>query len=433
MSSEIPASKTSFWQQYRQSIELKADLKELFFRPHARFATIDGIRGFTILLMVLLHVVFGAASLMRDIDLFDDFVQSLPRWMDWTWQVQGSDPLFVVCGLLISYTLFREMDKTGQIDMKRYLSRRFWRIYPVFLLAVLLYLPGDDDNLGYLPANLLFLANLLPDNKPIIPVGWSLEVQILFYLILPFLVLWLYKLKWRISILVGLCLFSFAYRYWYVINDPLISQTPFYMLFYDDEFANHLADKLHYDFDVRMGNFFLGILIAELHFHHGARIKTFLEKHFIFNTALFAFACYLVYWSVCQPVIDRTSDYYANQTEWDIVWFWVADRYVYCLACSIIILQVLCPAGIAKFVEKFFALSIWHPVAQLVLPIYLFHFPLVIVAAVIIFGTTDPSTLSLITATEVWLLFFLSVFLTMIFSVFVHLFVEKPFIKFRNV
>lgn len=426
------SEKLSFWQRYKQGIELKADLKELFIRPHARFATIDGIRAFTILLMVLLHVVFGVASLMRDNGNLDPFIQSMPRWMDWSWQVQGSDPLFVLCGLLISYTLFREMDKNNRIDIKRYFERRFWRIYPVFFLAVLVYLPSDDDNLGYLLSNLFFLSNLLDDNKPIIPVGWSLEVQILFYLFLPFLILLLFNIRYRITLLVGLCLASFAYRYWFVANDELIATTPFYTLFYDDKFANYVADKLHYDFDVRMGNFFLGVLLGELHYYHGKKIQQFFQRHQVFNTLLFLFACYLIWWSVCQPIIDRTSSYYENISAETIFWFWVADRYVYCIACSIIVLQVLCPAGITNIIDKFFSLAMWHPVAQLVLPIYLFHFPLVIVAAVITFGTTDASTLPLVNVWQVWILFFISVFLTLIVSVLIHLFVEKPFVKFRH-
>jgi peptidoglycan/LPS O-acetylase OafA/YrhL len=382
--------------------------------------------------MVLLHVVFGGAKLMEKNGMLDTFIQSLPGWMNWTWQVQGSDPLFILCGVLVSYTLFREMDKTHRIDLKRYALRRFLRIYPVFLLAILIYLPSDEDFIGYLIPNLFFVSNFMDSARPIIPVGWSLEVQIQFYLILPIIFFLLYATRWRISFLVFLVLASFAYRYWVIVSDPSLYQYPFYQIIYDSDYAHLVAGKLHYDFDARMANFFLGILVAELHYYHGKKIQAFLKEHYLFNTLLFALACYMITWSIGSPILDKTSDYFKDFTTDTTFWYLVAARYVYCLAISIILIQILCPAGIGRFVEKFFALPIWHPFAQLIFPIYLFHFPLIVIGAVVTFGTIDVASIGLITPLQIFIIFFWSVVFTVIFSTAVHLFFEKPFIVMRE-
>lgn len=426
-------AKPSFWRRYRESINLKQDFREIFIRPHSRYATLDGARAFTVLLMVLLHVIFGAGVLMKKNGVLDEYITGIPSWLSFAFQTQGSDPLFVICGLLVSYTLLREYDRRGSIDFKRFYTRRLMRIYPMFLLALLIYLPTDNDYIELLPSNLLFLSNYLPTQSPIIPVGWSLEVQMQFYLMLPALILIMFYVPWRVAFLVGLLLASFLWRFWIVYSTPDTYSQPFYMIFYDQDHADLLADLLHYDLDARIGNFFMGMLIAYLHHYYSAQISRFFQRYTIINWSLFLLACFLIAWAVGQPVQDRTSDYYANMTETKTFWFLVFDRYIYSLGISILLIQILCPAGITKIVEKFFSLAIWHPFAQLIFPIYLFHFPMIVVAAVVTFGTTDASTLPVVNAWQIMVLFCWSMVFTMIFGTVAHLFLEKPFITMRDI
>ena len=418
---------SSFWQRYRESLNLRQDFREIFFRPHSRYATLDGARAFTILLMVLLHVIFGAGVLMEKNGVLDEYIQGIPRWLSFAFQTQGSDPLFIICGLLVTYTLLREYDRNQRFNLTRFYKRRLMRIYPMFLLAVLIYLPSNDKFLGYLPANLIFLSNYLPEQKPIIPVGWSLEVQMQFYLLLPLILLLMYRIPWRIGFLLALIVASFLWRYWVVASNPTTYSQPFYMIFYDSDHADLLANLLHYDLDARIGNFFMGMLVAYIHHYYRHPVQAFFLRHPLVNLGLLLFAFYLIAWAIGQPIQDRTSDYYANMTETKTFWFLVADRYIYCVGITILLLQVLCPAGITRLVEKFFALPVWHPFAQLIFAIYLFHFPMIVVAAVVTFGTTDAATLPVINAWQILALFCWSVFFTVIFGTVAHLFLEKTF------
>ena len=213
----------SFWSRYKRAIDFKRDLKDLYIRPTTRYATLDGARAITILLMVLFHVMFGIVMLFHgDFQKIDYFISNFPHYLRWMWQVQGSDPLFVMCGLLVAYTLFREYKKDGSIQIWRFYRRRLMRILPLFFVAILLYLPTDKDNLSNLWSNLLFLSSFLEGQRHIIPVAWSLDVQVQFYFLLPFLVLMAHATRRPITVMVLLIVASLAWRYWVVASDPEI-------------------------------------------------------------------------------------------------------------------------------------------------------------------------------------------------------------------
>ena len=119
-------------------------------------------------------MLFGIVILLKKngIEYVEPFITEFPRYLGWLWQSQGSDPLFILCGLLVSTALFREYEKNQRLAIGEFYMRRLMRVLPLFLLAVLLLLPSDADNLGFLWSNLLFISNQVPHHRPIVPVGW---------------------------------------------------------------------------------------------------------------------------------------------------------------------------------------------------------------------------------------------------------------------
>ncbi len=426
---------SSFFSRYKDAINIKADLRDVFVRPHGRYATLDGARAITVLLMVMFHVLFGIVVLFDDnLVRVDQFITNFPRYLGWLWQSQGSDPLFVMCGLLVSYTFYREYDRTGDLKVMRFYIRRLMRIMPLFAIALLIYLPTDKDNFGHLWSNLIFMSNYIPGERHVIPVGWSLDVQIHYYFVLPFLVLFMYALgkKWHIPYLVGLCLAAFAWRYYIVASDPTIYQTPFYQIIYDSEFGSHLANKLYYDIDVRVGTFFLGMLVAYLYYYHDDAMKAFFKRNIVLNTFLVLLGIGMIVGALFLPMENKYHPFYDNFSESINFWFLVADRYVYSAGLSLLLLMALSGAGIARYVDWFLSWKIWHPFAQLIFPIYLFHFPFIVIAAVLTFWTVDREMIAEVHTYQVFLIFFWTLVLTMIFACFTHVFVEKPFINMRE-
>lgn len=420
----------SLWLRYKQSIEFKADLKEIFFRPHARYATLDGARAITILLMVLFHVLFGVAKLLGD--KVDVFIQNFPEYLNWMWQAQGSDPLFVVSGLLVSYSLFREYDKSQSLDVMRFYKRRLLRIYPLFLIALLIFLPTNKSHGGYLLSNLFFSANAFADQKPIIPVGWSLEVQMQFYLLLPFLCLLLYAVRWRIALLVGLCVAAVAYRYWVTANHPLLYETPFYQIINDRDFARQLSNDLYYDLDVRIGGFFMGVLVAYLHHYYAKLINQFLKKQVVLNAFLLIASVALIAWSFSFPLLNKDISFYAPFDPNSNFWFLVLNRYAYSFGLAVLVLLALCPSGLSRIIVWFLSWPIWHPFAQLIYAIYLFHFLFIAIGAAVVFGTLDKDSIPDVSILQVFAIYFTALFFTISFSSLVYIYIEKPFLKFRE-
>lgn len=97
---------------------------------------------------------------------------------------------FVVSGFALFLRYSTDL-KTAE-DVRRYVARRVFRIAPLFYLAIILHvlLVGPEAAQGYKviwSASLLFgFAN--PGNSSLLMGGWSIGIEMVFYLLLPFVV-----------------------------------------------------------------------------------------------------------------------------------------------------------------------------------------------------------------------------------------------------
>lgn len=138
-----------------------------------------GLRGWAVL-----FVIFSHAS-NRGIHLLSLDFSGSGRY--------GVFLFFVLSAFLLSWQFLQKGNVTAD-NVKQYLRRRFYRIYPLFIVAMLvfvsLYLAGIEiikiDVEDFL--KLLFLI----DDRPLF---WTIVVEFQFYLILPMLVFYLLLLK----------------------------------------------------------------------------------------------------------------------------------------------------------------------------------------------------------------------------------------------
>jgi peptidoglycan/LPS O-acetylase OafA/YrhL len=96
--------------------------------------------------------------------------------------------------VISAYVLYRPMVDAGP-DLATYGLRRFSRIYPAYVVALigsalLLSLPLN-------PAYFVFGQTVDLTERSVLPVSWTLQVEVAFYLLLPFVARVIRPVRWR--------------------------------------------------------------------------------------------------------------------------------------------------------------------------------------------------------------------------------------------
>lgn len=128
---------------------------------------------------------------------------------------------FILSGFLISFLLFTELKVYGKINLTYFYLRRFFRIWPLYLLVVLIgffiyplfVIDVSFNESASLWMYLCFLANFdhiynyFPASS-ILGVQWSVSVEEQFYLFWPILIRLIAKTKYLMIFLICIILFS---------------------------------------------------------------------------------------------------------------------------------------------------------------------------------------------------------------------------------
>ncbi|MDQ1162401.1 peptidoglycan/LPS O-acetylase OafA/YrhL [Chryseobacterium sp. SORGH_AS 447] len=195
-------------------------------------------------------------------------------WIGWT----GVDLFFVISGFLISSQLFQETGKHGTIRLNIFFTKRFFRIIPPYIFTLALYfcLPVFREREA-LPAFWKFVSFTQNFGLNVIDKGtfshaWSLCIEEQFYLILPFLLLFLGKfrsIRFVIPGAVFLIIASLALRYyaWHEYAVPNSSSPDFWKVWYM---------KIYYPTYTRFDGLAVGVLIGCLH-QYFPRLRSFIH------------------------------------------------------------------------------------------------------------------------------------------------------------
>jgi peptidoglycan/LPS O-acetylase OafA/YrhL len=203
------------------------------------FFALDALRGLAALIVLLFH--------------YWDFYEDNSYYIFSFLSIGhiGVDLFFVLSGFLITLSLWNSK------DFFVYIKKRFLRIIPLAFLTTCIFwiLKTDLSVLSFqdLFAHLFFINGFFPQwYSSINPVSWSISIEMMFYLLLPFL--W-YRLSKRkidnfIIISFSLVIISFSYRagLFFIFDDWSIKEK---LIF---------SEQLWGRFD----QFFLGIFLAYL-------------------------------------------------------------------------------------------------------------------------------------------------------------------------
>ncbi len=233
------------------------------------------------------HKLFGLDHL-RALAIILVFVYHYGRLFphpDWTNTISkfgwtGVDLFFVLSGYLIASQLFFSLTKTGNISLKEFFIKRFFRILPAYFVVVALYflfpVLREHESLAPLWKYLTFSQNIGLDlrTQGTFSHAWSLCIEEQFYLLFPLILLGLHHynfLRKGFWLLMILFVFGFAARLysWYVLVAPHAGEDVFWVYWHK---------WIYYITVCRLDGLLIGVSIAAL-FQYKPVIKTRIQQH----------------------------------------------------------------------------------------------------------------------------------------------------------
>ncbi|MBU66453.1 MAG: hypothetical protein CL858_13525 [Cupriavidus sp.] len=175
---------------------------------HERLTSVDSLRGIAILMVLAVHV--------------SGLVTPASEWLS---QITRMGPrgvqLFYVVSAFSLFLSFQRRRTYAGFSYRSYFIRRFARIAPMFWFAMATYLlvfgmaPNYWAPNGITPSTVALTASFLNGWSPtkinsIIPGGWSVAIEMTFYLVLPVCFVLVRTLK---AAVIATCLCLIA-RYW---------------------------------------------------------------------------------------------------------------------------------------------------------------------------------------------------------------------------
>ena len=157
----------------------------LFRLKHKRLEYIDFLRGIAILLVILSHV-----------SLYIKDIYPILFYLFFSGQF-GVQLFFLITGLLFSIKYYE-----GNFDIKSFYIKRLFRIIPLYYIGMLvwiIYIFFFDNKINldfiYIVQQMLFLNSLDRNNfsPAILPGGWSISTEMIFYLLFPLIIFFFKK------------------------------------------------------------------------------------------------------------------------------------------------------------------------------------------------------------------------------------------------
>ncbi|WP_267902447.1 acyltransferase family protein [Sinorhizobium meliloti] len=250
----------------------------------------DVLRSLAILLVILVHLPVEATP---------------PSLVGHAWL--GVDVFFVLSGFLIGTQLFREVARTGRVDLKSFYLRRAFRIFPAFFVVLGLYaifpVIWDASTMQSVWSFATFTVNFDFDPRVgrAFSQAWSLCVEEHFYLVLPLLVLILHR---RISmgstlLIAGAMVgggMALRYTIWESQVGVLVAADKL-----GDAFAVYLRD-VYYPTYTRLDGLIFGVILAAARFFKPELCKRYAPPRIALPIGFALVAAALVLFSIRGPL-----------------------------------------------------------------------------------------------------------------------------------
>lgn len=167
-----------------------------------KYSFINSARGIAILMVIMTHVsqLYMPNHPIRFLKFMFEYCQ------------MGVQLFFIASAFTLCNS--HENRKQESKPLRNFYIRRLFRIFPIYYLGIILYLilnyylkSINNYTSANILNNILFLHGLVPSaNNSIVPGGWSIGTEMLFYLIFPFLIKFFYSGKFLLKSILIICL-----------------------------------------------------------------------------------------------------------------------------------------------------------------------------------------------------------------------------------
>lgn len=344
-------------------------------------AELDGLRAVAILLVISFHSWYFLQYAMPSAEEFLVFADSLPWFLGFIRRGDiGVDTFFVLSGFLLSWQMFRQSMRTGQINLKKFYAHRFFRIYPLYIIALLLASiePGVTTNI----LGNLFAYNIWIDPANILlPWSWSLSVELEFYAFIPLLILLIRNGKILTIVAAVFLMLSLGWSLWILVTHPNIATNTLIELKLsglEDDITTYYK-QLYVSMPVRTIQFILGVVAAWLVLNRAKVVATIRPMTKILLIALVPIGAAI-------PLLNNPFTLLTEEYQ-SVVYFELLFGRVG-FAGAVALMIVLLQANLMPRLKQLFSLRILEPIARFSFSMYLFH-PVFIYVGIITFIGTD--------------------------------------------
>ena len=420
-------------------INISKSLASLFNRPAFHNSAIDGVRAIAVLMVIIGHIFFFHNS---NFLIGDEVFNNYATYWHLLRADLGVDLFFVISGFLIGSILFKEFKKTNNISFTSFYLRRFLRLMPVYLVAILcgIYL-FDLPNSQNAWANVFYVNNFVNIAEQFMGWCWSLAIEEQFYILIPAsLLMLLFSKRKKINILLFFLILSVVIRFITVYAYNIFPSELYWTL--PGKEGWDLSFSILYDnLITRYGGLLIGVIAAYLYVYYNSALKLFFKSKvslrlFFISIAIFwvvFFRIDFIYFSEPTQYGLMIADKELNFVE-KIYFATVVSitRNLFSIASIYIVFGALfLKINFAGKINNFLSSKFFYPIAQLSYSAYLMHemFMLKLYPSysIKIYELVNENIVIALIAISL-----ITLILTFLSSIILYVFIERPFMEFRN-